>query len=89
MEKVKIDLPILLPDVPDSDDPCISRLVGALENREGITYAHVKPGGKNESVLCIHFNPDVITLQRIKNIARVTGAQLNDQFGHLMVEAEK
>ena len=88
MKKVTIDLPVILPDVPDTDDPCVSRLIGALENREGITYAHVKLDGKNEFVLCVHFNPDVITLQRIKNIARVIGAQLNDQFGHLMVEVE-
>ena len=88
MGKVTINLPVLLPTVPDTDDPCVLRLIGALENREGIYHAHVKSNGEGGSILCIHFNPEVITLQRIKNIAQSIGAQLHDTFGHLMVEVE-
>src|SRR5690625_6481808 len=37
-------------------------------------------------LLCIHFDPDVISLRHIKHIARQTGAKLQDTFGHLLVE---
>src|SRR5690625_2362461 len=88
MGKVTIDLPALLPAIPDARDSCVSRLINILENREGIHYVHIKSGEEAESILCIHFDPEVITLQRIKSIAYSAGAQLNDTFGHLMVEVE-
>ncbi|MBD3617682.1 MAG: heavy metal translocating P-type ATPase [Gracilimonas sp.] len=85
MEKLKLDLPVLLPEIPDLKDQCVSRLTGTLEGREGIFRVHVK-SEENPPQLCIHFDPDVITLHRIKSIAEQTGAQLHDKFGHLLVE---
>lgn len=85
MEKLKFDLPVLLPEIPDLKDQCVSRLTGTLEGREGIFRVHVK-SEENPPQLCIHFDPDVITLHRIKSIAEQTGAQLHDKFGHLLVE---
>ncbi|WP_069129903.1 heavy metal translocating P-type ATPase [Rhodohalobacter halophilus] len=86
MKKLTIELPVLLPDIPDSDDPCVPRLIGALESRNGISYAHVKSDEDGDTILCIHYNPNVVTLQRIKEIAQTTGAKLHDTFGHLMIE---
>ena len=85
MKKLKLDIPLLLPGIPDLKDRCITRLIVTLEGREGIFRAHIKTE-ENLSQLCIHFDPDVITLHRIKTIAQQTGAQLQDTFGHLLVE---
>ena len=79
MEKLKLDLPVLLPEIPDLKDQCVSRLTGTLEGREGIFRVHVK-SEENPPQLCIHFDPDVITLHRIKSIAEQTGAQLHDKL---------
>ncbi|WP_441000457.1 heavy metal translocating P-type ATPase [Fodinibius sp. SL11] len=86
MEKLTLNLPVLLPDIPDVKDKCVTRLISTLEGREGILRAHIKSNGEPTSQLCIHFEPDVISLHRIKNLARQAGAQLHDTFGHLLVE---
>ena len=87
MEKLTINLPLLLPDIPDTEDQCVTRLIDTLEGREGVYRAHVKKNGnESASELCIHFDPGVISLHNIKNIARQTGAQLHDTYGHLLVE---
>ena len=88
MDKLKLNLPVLLPDIPDVEDKCVTRLISILEGRNGIIRAHIKSNGEPTSQLCIHFDPDVITLHRIKNLARQAGAQLHDTFGHLLVEVE-
>lgn len=86
MEKLTLNIPVILPDIPDLKDKCVSRLIDSLEGREGIQKVHVKTNGKEEPLLCIHFNPNEISLQRIKEIAKTTGAQLHDTFGHLAME---
>ncbi|MDZ7691776.1 MAG: hypothetical protein U5K69_11735 [Balneolaceae bacterium] len=88
MEKLTLNLPVLLPDIPDVEDKCVSRLIGTLEGREGVLQAHIKSNGEPTSQLCIHFDPDVITLHRIKSLARQAGAQLQDTFGHLLIEVK-
>lgn len=86
MEKLTINLLVLLPDIPDVQDKCVARLITTLEGREGIDRVHIKTNGEPSSQLCIHFNPEVVSLQHIKNLARQTGAKLQDTFGHLLVE---
>lgn len=87
MKKLTINLPIILPDVPNEKDPCISRLIDTLEGKEGVEQAHVKDSGRS-SQLCIHFQPDIVTLSQIKKLAWQTGAQLNDTYGHLLIEVK-
>ena len=49
-ERVKIknsflDIPLLLPDVKDLQDACVTRLVRLLERRDGVARVHVmRPG---------------------------------------------
>src|SRR5699024_12579199 len=86
MEKLTINLPVLLPDVPDVQDKCVARLITTLEGREGIDCVHIKNDGEPVSQLCIHVDPEVVSLQRIKNLARQPGAQLQDTYGHLPLE---
>jgi len=37
----RLDLPLLLPDAPDTRDACIIRLVTVLEGQPGVAQAHV------------------------------------------------
>jgi Cd2+/Zn2+-exporting ATPase len=41
---VRLDLPILLPDVQDLRDRCVARLVSLLERRDGVERVHVVDG---------------------------------------------
>ena len=41
-EKLRLDLPVVLPDVRDLRDRCVERLVTTLQGKPGISEAHVR-----------------------------------------------
>jgi Cd2+/Zn2+-exporting ATPase len=90
MEKIKIDLDLLLPEIPDERDACVQRIITMMQNHKGIAKAHLLPGNeKDEAKLCFHFDPDEISLEQIQAYAREAGAAITKQYGHLIVEVEK
>lgn len=82
-EKLKLDIPILLPEVHDERDACVSRLDAMLGDRDGITKVHVL-ADEEPSKLCIHWDPDVISLGRVRELAEAAGARLSDRYGHFV-----
>lgn len=83
-DHVQLDLPIVLPNVPDAEDACVDRLTRSLRAQEGVSKAHVVAATNGEpDRLCIHYDPDAISLPRIRQRARNLGTELTDQYGHL------
>ena len=83
-QKVKLEVPLLLPDVPDVKDRCVATLIETLSARDGIKEAHVVDDAAGTPILCVHYDPDVITLSRVRELAQSTGAELTDRIGHLV-----
>ncbi|MEF8797589.1 MAG: heavy metal translocating P-type ATPase, partial [Salinivenus sp.] len=84
-DRIQLDLPILLPDVPDAKDLCVERLTESLRDRSGVGRAHVAPSENGEPArLCVHYDPDVVSLSRIRQLAKSLGADITDQYGHLL-----
>ncbi|GAO42655.1 heavy metal translocating P-type ATPase [Flavihumibacter petaseus] len=89
MEKIKINLDILLPDIPDEKDACVQRIIDELQGRQGIDAVHiVEPDDTSGARLCFHYNPAVITVEKVQALARQAGAKITDRFHHLLVEVE-
>jgi len=86
MKKIKLEIPLLLPEVPDEKDQCIERLISILDEKDGIEKAHVEDG--NPPLLCIHYAPGRLPLEKVKAIARQSGAELSGRFGHLLFEVK-
>lgn len=42
-DKLRLDIPILLPEVHDAADACVVRLISEMRGREGIEHVHVAP----------------------------------------------
>lgn len=62
---IYIDLPALLPDVPDADDPCVHRLIGSLNVREGFEQVFAAEATIGEPArLCIRYDPHVLIPSR-------------------------
>ena len=40
-DKLKLDIPVLLPQIPDAADACVGRLVATLKAKPGVEEAHV------------------------------------------------
>lgn len=89
MKKLQIQIPVILPEVPDEKDHCVKRLINALQDKEGIEKVHVF-GEKDNGIpqLCFHYNPDLISIERIKILATQTGAEITEKFAHKLIEVE-
>ena len=73
-DSYQLDLPVLLPEVPDERDDCVERLIADLEAREGFERAHVvAPSDEEPAKLCIHYDPEVLSLARIRQISERAG----------------
>ncbi|NND97091.1 MAG: heavy metal translocating P-type ATPase, partial [Pirellulaceae bacterium] len=88
MDKTQLDIELALPEVTDLRDECIVRLNGMLESRAGIDKAHVREhdGEANEKI-CIHFDPDKISIGEIRQFAIQAGTELGHQYGHLLLKS--
>ncbi|MEN5146979.1 heavy metal translocating P-type ATPase [Brevundimonas diminuta] len=80
---VRLDIPVLLPDAPDASDACVGRLIRILSGVPGLSQAHVveTPAGAQ---LCLHYDPDQLSPAEVKRKARQAGAEISQQFGHLV-----
>jgi len=79
---VPLTLALVLPQI-DEKDQCVKLLTTRLSNIRGITNAHiVEHDGANNDELCVHYDPNLFTLDQIKEVARQTGAQVTERFRH-------
>lgn len=84
MQKLRIDLPRLLPDVPDLRDACVARLERLLSPRRGVLRTHTREeDGRPE--LCVHFDPELISGAEVEQLAKTAGAEIHARFGHYVV----
>lgn len=82
---LQIDLPIILPDAPGEQDACVQRLLDELSNHQGIGQAHIVPGATNQTPqLCLHYDPDTLSLGRVRELVQSTGARITEQYGHFV-----
>lgn len=83
----QLDLRTVLPEALDEQDACVRTLTSGLQAREGVINAHVKrPDGTETAQLCVHFEPGLISLGRIRELALSLGARVDSDFGHLSLE---
>lgn len=85
----RLELPLILPEVPDDADRCVALLLDELRHRDGVTEAHVVDAtGGSAAQLCLHYDPDVVSVARVREAARRAGASLTSRFGHVIWEVE-
>ncbi len=79
----KIDVPLLLPEVPHTRDACVTRLESVIREQPGILRTVLIPGeGGRKAQLCLEFDPDVIPLSEVERAARAAGAEITQRYGH-------
>jgi len=79
-EKLKLDLPLVLPDVADERDACVGRLTRLLQ-AEGLELAHlVHEDGSTR--LCLHYDSQRFSVSRVRDLTQAVGAKIGDRFHH-------
>lgn len=86
--KLRLNLPLVIPDVDDVEDRCVHRLIDALAGRPGIIEAHVVRDASDATQLCLHYDPAVISLSRLRELVDSVGAHLSERFSHLVIRAD-
>lgn len=80
-QTTRVDLPLILPDVPDEQDACVARVSSLIEQTSGITQAHVVRDN-GSALLCLHYDSAVLSLRQVEQLARAAGAEITNTFGH-------
>ena len=77
---VEIAIPLLMPE-QDRCEHCIGQLLERLQAHRGIIQAHLHHD--HEPVdLCIHYDPNLVSLAAVQRIAEITGAELRNGYEH-------
>ena len=92
-QSTRLDLPLLLPEVQDVQDACVVRLTRLLERRPGVTRVHVlRAGGADANAgvadtaqLCLHYDPEQLSLAQVAQLAHVAGAEVSQRFAHVVI----
>jgi Cd2+/Zn2+-exporting ATPase len=80
-QTLKLDLPLLLPEIPDARDPCVERVRERLSVVRGILQAHVEPRD-GQRVLCVHFDPELLALSDVQRLAEQAGTAVRARYRH-------
>ncbi len=82
-DRLRLDLPLLLPESGAACARCVSDLTDLLKGREGVSEVHVTTADGGASALCIHFDAGRLTLDQLRGFALQAGAVIDDRFGHI------
>ena len=75
------ELSLLLPEVENDKDACVGRLQILLENQKGVSKAHVEEQ-EGRAVLCLHYDPNLLPLERLRSLTAQLGAEIADRYRH-------
>ncbi len=79
-EKLKLDLSLVLPDVPGERDACVGRLTHLLQ-AEGLEKVHlIHEDGSAR--LCLHYDPQQFSVSRVRELAQAAGAKIGNRYRH-------
>ncbi|MEZ7516113.1 heavy metal translocating P-type ATPase [Flavobacterium frigidarium] len=89
MKKLQIKIPVILPQVSNENDPCVKRFIRELEAKDGIEKVHIADEKSDEvPQLCFHYDPELISIDRIQTLAKLTSASIGDKYGHRLIEVK-
>lgn len=89
MNKIKINLDVLLPDVPDEKDACVQRIMSELKDTQGLEAIHIVPEQHDaKAQLCFHYDPSIISLEKVQQLAEQAGAKITQRYSHLLLQVE-
>ncbi|MCA0453835.1 MAG: cadmium-translocating P-type ATPase [Chloroflexi bacterium] len=78
--KTQLDLSIILPQM-DEKDECVRLLLERLSYQKGIEKAHIVQEN-GTAKLCLHYDPNLLSLSTVQHLAREAGAEINEKYRH-------
>lgn len=85
-ETIELRIGSLIPGLNHPDDDCVQRLRDVLESHKGIRNVRISRDPAKPDVVCIQFDPKVLSVGEIRHYATQAGAELARRYGHLVLE---
>lgn len=86
IEKLSLQLALVLPGIPDEQDSCIARLTELLQ-KKGLDKVHiVQQDGK--PTLCLHFDLAQTSLAQVRSLVQAAGAELSARYQHELMRID-
>lgn len=83
MNKLKLALGLALPHDANDCDACVERILSTLGGRPGVHDAHIERNDPGAPVLCLHYDPDIVTRERLQVLVERAGAEIQQRYEHL------
>lgn len=80
-QTLTLDISLLAPEVESEGDDCLHLLEKTLQSQKGIFRAHIKHDTK-PAHLCLHYNPNLISLADAERMAQQAGIRFTDRYRH-------
>lgn len=80
MTKLQLDIELILPEA-EGTDPCVARLLDAVRGLRGVLDAHLDDKALKPR-LCLHYDPERLSVVELETAVRKAGADLEQRFGH-------
>lgn len=88
-DKTRIDINLILPNLPDTRDACVKRIIDLMAAKEGIKDAHLVDADRlEEGKICVHFDSDRLSVGEVRELAERSGAELDRRFGHILINCQ-
>jgi len=86
VEKLKVEIPVLLPENGDCED-CVHRLQNNLRRYRGIQEVHLDQGS-DPPRLCLHYDPNLIPIAEVERQAHREGVTIQQRYRHRDLRVE-
>ncbi len=83
----QLDLSIILPEL-EAGDQCVNILTERLSLEKGIEKAHVVQE-KDSAHLCLHYDPNLISLSTVQRLAKEAGAEISERYHHEQIRFDR
>ena len=83
MNKLRLNLDVVLPTDSAACDACTARLLASLKGIRGIEDAHIDTSDSEHPRLCLHYDPNVVRLEQVQQIAERAGIDIKDRYQHV------
>lgn len=81
---IELCMPLLMPELFDSNDACVAMVETQLQNRKGISRVHVKDD-KELPFLCFHYDPNLISPAAVQQFAEQVGSDFTVRYRHQQI----
>jgi len=88
VDTLQLELDVVLPHAHDERDRCVDDLVTAVSRLDGVDSVHVIDAEDGVGAqVCLHVQPGAVSLSRLEDRVRATGAEVETRYGHLLINS--